>query len=44
MTSRSIYVLVINPRTQDSYSGDNELEYWLKLIRSYANDVPTLSR
>lgn len=42
MTSRSIYVLVINPRTQDSYSGDNELEYWLKLIRSYASDVPII--
>ena len=42
MTSRSIYVLVINPRNQDSYSGDNELEYWLKLIRSYASDVPII--
>lgn len=42
MTDRSIYVLVINPRTQDTYSGDNELEYWLKLIRSYANDVPII--
>jgi internalin A len=42
MTSRSIYVLVINPRTQDTYSGDNELEYWLKLIRSYASDVPII--
>jgi internalin A len=39
MTSRSAYVLVVNPRTQDKY-GDSELEYWLKLIRSYAGIVP----
>ncbi len=37
MTSRSAYVLVINPRAEDKY-GDSELEYWLKLIRSYAGD------
>jgi internalin A len=42
MTSRSVYVLVINPRTQDSYGGDNELEYWLKLIRSFAGEVPII--
>ncbi len=39
MTGRTVYVLVINPRTEDKY-GDSELEYWLKLIRSYANQVP----
>lgn len=39
MTSRSAYVLVVNPRIQDKY-GDSELEYWLKLIRSYAGIVP----
>jgi len=39
MTSRSAYVLVVNPRTQDKY-GDSELEYWLKLIRSFAGIVP----
>lgn len=40
MTGRSVYVLVINPRTEDKY-GDSELEYWLKLIRSYAGkEVP----
>ncbi len=41
MTARSVYVLVINPRTEDKY-GDSELEYWLKLIRSYAQDVPVV--
>ncbi len=35
MTGRTVYVLVINPRTEDRY-GDSELEYWLKLIRSFA--------
>jgi len=35
MTDRTVYVLVINPRTEDRY-GDSELEYWLKLIRSFA--------
>ncbi|PSJ78849.1 hypothetical protein C7N43_01540 [Sphingobacteriales bacterium UPWRP_1] len=40
MTGRSVYVLVISPRTEDRY-GDSELEYWLKLIRSFAGmDVP----
>lgn len=41
MTSRSVYVLVINPRTEDKY-GDSELEYWLKLIHSYAGEVPVV--
>jgi len=39
MTGRSVYVLVITPRTEDKY-GDSELEYWLKLIGSYADNVP----
>ena len=39
MTSRSAYVLVSKPRAEDKY-GDSELEYWLKLIRSYAGNVP----
>lgn len=39
MTSRTSYILVINPRSEDKY-GDSELEYWLKLIRSYAGEVP----
>ncbi|WP_426492208.1 COR domain-containing protein [Hymenobacter sp. 102] len=41
MTSRSVYVLVVNPRTQDNY-GNSEIEYWLKLVRSYAGDVPVI--
>ncbi|MDW3649861.1 MAG: leucine-rich repeat domain-containing protein [Bacteroidia bacterium] len=42
MTRRSIYVLVINPRMEDMH-GDTELEYWLKLIRSYAgNEIPII--
>jgi internalin A len=41
MTSRSVYVLVVNPRTQDNY-GNSEIEYWLKLIRSYAGEVPVV--
>lgn len=41
MTKRSSYVLVVNPRTEDKY-GDSEIEYWLKLIRSYAGDVPVV--
>lgn len=39
MTSRSVYMLVVNPRTEDTH-GDSELEYWIKLIRSYADQVP----
>ncbi|HRI28790.1 MAG TPA: COR domain-containing protein, partial [Chitinophagales bacterium] len=42
MTARTVYVLVINPRTEDKY-GDSELEYWLKLIRSFAREnVPVV--
>lgn len=42
MTRRSIYVLVANPRMEDKY-GDTELEYWLKLIRSYAgSEIPVI--
>jgi len=39
MTNRTAYVLVINPRNQDKY-GESDIEYWLKLIRSYASAVP----
>ena len=41
MTSRSVYLLVVNPRVEDQY-GETELEYWLKLIRSYAPDAPVV--
>lgn len=42
MTRRSIYVLVANPRMEDKY-GDTELEYWLKLIHSYAgSEIPII--
>lgn len=42
MTRRSVYVLVANPRMEDKY-GDTELEYWLKLIRSYAgSEIPII--
>lgn len=42
MTSRSVYVLVINPRIDDRY-GDTEIEYWLKLIKSFAGiNVPII--
>ena len=41
MTQRSVYVLVINPRTEDRY-GDAELDYWLKLIKSYAGNSPII--
>lgn len=41
LTKRSIYVLVINPRTEDKY-GESELEYWLKMIISFAGFVPVV--
>lgn len=41
MTKRSIYVLVINPRVEDNH-GESDLEYWVKLIRSYAANVPII--
>ena len=41
MTKRSIYVLVINPRIEDNH-GDSDLEYWIKLIKSYAAQVPII--
>lgn len=37
MTRRSVYVLVVEPRTEDKH-GDTALDYWLTLIRSYAGD------
>ena len=39
MTERTAYILVINPRTEDR-QGNSELNYWLKLINSYAGNVP----
>ncbi|MCX6584250.1 MAG: GTP-binding protein [Candidatus Aminicenantes bacterium] len=41
MTRRSVYVLVIEPRTEDKH-GDTALDYWLTLIRSYAGDSPVV--
>lgn len=41
ITRRSAYVLVIDPRVEDKY-GSSELEYWLKLIRSYVGNVPVV--
>ncbi|MDW3652466.1 MAG: COR domain-containing protein [Bacteroidia bacterium] len=35
MTKRSIYVLVVTSRMDDKY-GDTELDYWLRIIHSYA--------
>ena len=42
MTRRSVYILVINPRIQDQYAGDAELDYWLKLIESFASSSPII--
>lgn len=42
MTRRSLYVLVINPRAQDRHTSDIELEYWLKLISSFAGISPII--
>jgi small GTP-binding protein len=39
MTRRSVYVLVVEPRTEDK-QGETALNYWLTLIRSYAGDSP----
>jgi internalin A len=39
MTRRSVYVLVVEHRTEDKH-GDTALDYWLTLIRSYAGDSP----
>jgi small GTP-binding protein len=39
MTRRSVYVLVVEPRTEDKH-GDTALDYWLTLIRSYSGDSP----
>ncbi len=41
MTRRSIYVLVINSRNEDSYERSN-LQYWLRLIASYGGDSPII--
>jgi len=41
MTKRSVYLLVVNPRSDDRY-GDSEIDYWLKLISSYAPNTPVI--
>lgn len=41
MTRRSVYVLVIDPRTDDR-SGETDVEYWLKLIKSFAPNAPVI--
>jgi len=42
MTKRSIYVLVTNSRIEDRY-GDTDIDYWMKLIQSYAGkEVPVI--
>jgi len=42
MTKRSLYILVTNPRTEDRY-GDTDIDYWMKLIQSYAGkEVPVI--
>lgn len=39
MSARSAYVIVVDSRADDAY-GELGIEYWLKLIRSYAGEVP----
>ena len=42
MTKRSLYLLVTNPRTEGQY-GDTDIDYWMKLIQSYAGEeVPVI--
>ena len=41
MTKRSMYILTLDARTYDRY-GESELEYWLKLINSYAGSAPII--
>jgi len=42
MTKRSLYLLVTNPRTEDRY-GETDIDYWMKLIQSYAGEgVPVI--
>lgn len=41
MTQRSLYVIVVNPREEDRY-GEVELDYWLKLVQSYAPESPVI--
>ena len=42
LTRRSVYILVINPRVQDQHSGDIEINYWLKIISSFAGLSPII--
>ena len=39
MTERSLYFIVVNSREEDRY-GEKELDYWLKLVNSYAPNSP----
>jgi internalin A len=38
LTKRSLYLLVVNARTDE----ESRLEYWLKLIQSYGDDSPVI--
>ena len=42
MTQRSIYVLVVNPRTDGQYGIEKELNYWLGLINNFAPKSPII--
>ncbi len=39
LTKRTLYLLVLNARQGDE---DNRLEYWLKIIQSFAGDSPVI--
>jgi len=42
MTKRSLYLLVTNPRQNDKY-GESDIDYWMRLIQSYAGkEVPVI--
>jgi len=42
MTKRSLYLLVTNPRRDDKY-GESDIDYWMRLIQSYAGEkVPVI--
>ena len=42
MTRRSIYVLVVNPRTDGQHGIEKELNYWLELINNFAPNSPII--
>jgi GTPase SAR1 family protein len=39
LTERSLYLLVLNARKDE---GNNDVEYWLKIIESFGKDAPVL--